>query len=63
MQEVLNMITETISNVGFPIAVVIYMFYQQAKEREQHKKETDGFVEAINNNTVAITKLVDKMEG
>lgn len=56
-----TIISDLISNVGFPIAVVIYMFWSQNKEREQHKQETDGFIAAINNNTVALTKLADKI--
>lgn len=50
-----------ISNVGFPIACVCVMFYQMEQERKSHKEESDKWVEAINNNTVVMQKVLDKM--
>ena len=32
------------------------------KEREDHKLESEKFVEAINNNTVVMTKLAERLE-
>lgn len=57
-----NLITELIGNLGFPIAVVIYLFWSQAKERLEHKEETNGFINAIENNTLVIQKLTDKLD-
>lgn len=56
-----NVIYDLISNVGFPIAVCAYLLYNQNKEREAHKEETEGFVSAINNNSMVIQKLTDKL--
>lgn len=50
-----------ISNMGFPIACVIAMFYMWNKEREEHKTECQKMTEAINNNTLVMQKLVDKL--
>lgn len=56
-------IVSIISNVGFPIACVCVMFYQMEQERQNHKEESDKWVEAINNNTMVMQKVLDKMEG
>lgn len=54
--------TQLISSVGFPIACVIAMFYFWNKEREDHKTEMQNMTNAINNNTVALTKLESVIE-
>ena len=54
-------IVSIISNVGFPIACVIVMFYQMEKERESHKEESEKWVEAINNNTKVMEKVLEKV--
>lgn len=54
-------LVDLISNVGFPIAVVAYMFYKENKQDDKHAEESKGFIEAINNNTMALTRLLDKM--
>lgn len=60
--EVVNVLTDLISNNAFPIAVVVYLFYMQQKEREMHKEESENFRQAIENNTLVVQKLTDKLE-
>lgn len=55
----INAITTFIQTLGFPIACVCYLFYSQAKEREAHAAEAQKWTEAIHNNTLALTKLID----
>jgi len=55
-------IAQIISTLGFPIAVCVYMFYSQEKERETHKNETDKLTEALNNNTLVIQSLKDAID-
>lgn len=55
-------ITQLIGNMGFPIACVIAMFYFWNKEREDHKTEIQKMTDAINNNTLALTKLESVIE-
>lgn len=62
MQDILNVVTQLINSVGFPIACVCVMFYTSEKDKVRHAEESKGFVEAINNNTLAVTKLVEKMD-
>lgn len=52
-----------IGNLGFPIACVIAMFVMWNKEREDHKAEMSQISKAIENNTLALTQLVDLLHG
>ena len=58
----MDAIAQIISTLGFPIAVCVYMFYSQEKERETHKNETDKLTEALNNNTLVIQSLKDAID-
>lgn len=58
-----DVLTTIISNVGFPIACVIAMFYMWNKERDAHKEETDRLAQAINNNTVVMQQVLNKLGG
>ena len=66
-------IVSMISSVGFPIlcacACGYYVKYITDKNREQisdmnakHRAEIDEIVKAINNNTVALTKMAERLE-
>lgn len=57
MNEVLQIISQLVSNLGFPIACVCVMFWQQNEERKNHAAESEKWVEALNRNTVAIERL------
>lgn len=57
MEGVLQIITQIVSNLGFPIACVCVMFWQQNEERKNHAAESEKWVEALNRNTVAIERL------
>ena len=61
MEEAVTTITSIVSNVGFPIACVAVMFYQMEQERKSHKEESDKWVEAINNNTKVMEKVLEKV--
>lgn len=54
-----NAITTLVSNVGVPCACLIATFYLWFKETEAHKEEMTNMTEALNNNTIAITKLTE----
>lgn len=53
----INSITTLVSNVGVPCACLIATFYLWFKETEAHKEEMTKMTEALNNNTIALTKL------
>lgn len=56
-------IVQIVSSLGFPIACCIAMFWQNNKLNESHKEETSKLNEAINNNTIALNHLIDKLGG
>lgn len=58
----LNTITQIISSVGFPIAMCVYIMYTMQKQTESHKTEIDELRKTIENNTVAIVKLIEKLD-
>ena len=58
-----NSWVQIIQTLGFPIAVAIAMFWQNTKLQEQHKEEMSKITEALNNNTIALTELKDKIGG
>ena len=62
MENVTEIMT-AISTVGFPIVACIAMFYINWKTQQMHKEEITKISEAIHNNTVALTKLTDNLEG
>ncbi len=55
-------ITQIVSTLGFPIAMCIYLLYRDGKRDEAHKEEMAKMTEAINNNTIALTQLAERME-
>ena len=56
-----NDIITIISTVGFPIAACVALFWQINEMQKNHKEEMDGVKEALNNNTLVVQKLVDKL--
>lgn len=57
LQTVINLIKD----LGFPIAVCIAMFWLNNKQVEQHKEEMAKVTDALNNNTLALTELRDRL--
>ena len=58
----LNTIGQFVSQLGFPIAVCLICFWYINKREEQHKDEVTELAKAINNNTVVMQTLIDKLE-
>lgn len=54
-------IMQLVSNLGFPIACVVAMFWMQNKEREAHQAESKEWVDAINRNTVVMEKILTQL--
>lgn len=54
----MSAVSQLISSVGFPIAACVALFWQMSRESTQHKQEMDALKESLNQNTLAITKLV-----
>lgn len=56
-------IVSIISTVGFPIALTLILLRYIYDINNKHKEEIDKMSEALNNNTIAITKLLDRLGG
>lgn len=55
-------ITQIVSNLGVPVACLVALFWLMNKEREDHRNESEKFIEAINNNTVVMTQIAERLE-
>ena len=58
MQEILT----AIATVGFPIVACIALFYYIYKQAERHKDEINALTTALNNNTIVLSKLSEKID-
>lgn len=58
MQDIIT----AISTVGFPIVMCVLMYVMNDKQDIRHAEEIDKVTQALNNNTIALTKLLDKLE-
>ena len=59
MDEVIQIVRE----LGFPIACVVALFWQNNHLQEQHREDLSKVTEAINNNTAATQALKDRIGG
>lgn len=55
-------IIQVVGSLGFPIAACIAVFWYLMKESENHKTEVSKLTDALQNNTIALTKLCDELE-
>lgn len=73
MNETVQAIINVVQSLGFPIAMCIgacifikYQFDMNNKNvtelRQEHKDEVSKMTEALNNNTIVLQKLVDKLD-
>ena len=69
----MNDVVQVISAVGFPIVAALgcayfvkWQYEQNQKQieemRKEHKEEVQKMTDALNNNTLALQKLVDKFD-
>ena len=69
----MNDVVQIISAVGFPIVAAIGCAYfvkwqyeqnqkQNEEMRKEHKEETKSLVDAINNNSMVIQRLIDELD-
>lgn len=55
-------IVQAISTVGFPIVMCLILLYYMHKNDERYDTQIQKLTESVNNNTQAITQLVQKLE-
>lgn len=54
---------QAISTVGFPIVMCLLFMYYIKYINDQHKDEIDKLSQSVNNNTLVMQKLLDKLGG
>ena len=57
-----NDIITAICTVGFPIVAYGAILWKMLKKDTEHKKKKKKMTEAINNNTIALTKLIERLD-
>lgn len=57
-----NSIIQLVGSLGFPIVACGALFWRMVKSDEQHKEEMGKVTESLNNNTMALVKLTEKLE-
>lgn len=56
-------IVQIVTQLGFPIAMSLLLFWYVTKKDETHREEMNKMSEAVNNNTIVMQKLIDKLGG
>lgn len=57
----MNEVVTLISTVGFPAAMCVLLMWYVYKMQEQHGKEIKDLKDALNKNTIAVTRLVERL--
>ena len=57
-----SLITQLVGSIGFPIVACVALFTQMNKQSQQHKEEMDEMRKSIDNNTLALTRLLTKLD-
>ena len=58
-----NAVIQLISTLGFPIVCCITLFWYMIKQRDMHKEEINELKKSIDNNTIILTRLYEKLGG
>ena len=56
-------IVQTIQSVGFPIAMCLTLAWYVKYQQDENKKTLENLTTVLNNNTIALTKISEKLEG
>lgn len=51
-----------ISSLGFPIVCCLIVLYMYWKSDQTHKAEVDKLSEAVQNNTIVMEKILERLE-
>lgn len=59
MEEIVNLFANLVSNLGVPVTCMAVLFKMLIDERKQRADDCKEWLTAINNNTVAMNKLIE----
>lgn len=54
-------VAQLIGSLGFPIVACVMLYMRMEKQDENHKAEVSELTKAIQNNTIVMQKLVDRL--
>lgn len=57
-----NTIITAIGSLGFPIVACILMGYMFIRFTDNYRADVKSMTEIVNNNTLALNKLIDKLD-
>lgn len=55
-------VISAISSLGFPIVCCLIVLYMYWKSDQTHKAEVDKLSEAVQNNTIVMEKILERLE-
>lgn len=55
-------ITQLVSSLGFPIIVCGCLFWYIINKDQTHTEEVSKLTDAVNNNTLVMQKILDKLD-
>lgn len=58
----LSTVTNLISTIGFPITISLVLMYYIMKLNDNHSNEVKALTNALNNNTVILQRVCDKLD-
>lgn len=58
----LDSLSAIVSSLGFPIGMCFILCMYIKMLNDSHKEETKQFADALNNNTLVLQKLCDKLD-
>jgi len=58
----INAIAQLIGTLGFPIVACVALFWDRIQNEKTRREDNTKFTEAINNNTIAMNRLIDKID-
>jgi hypothetical protein len=58
----ITMISQVVGSLGFPIFACIAVAVNFVKQQEQNNQTISKLSDALNNNTIALTKLSEKID-
>lgn len=56
-----NILMTLVSSLGFPVVACMACAWYINKQSDRHREEIDKITEAVNNNTLALTRLVERL--
>lgn len=56
-------ITQLIGSLGFPVVACCALFWDRVTNTRQQNENMATLTEAINNNTMVVNKLLEKLDG